>query len=35
MRAPLCEIEQSDLPALWAELDAMPIAYHPSATAPR
>jgi predicted nucleic acid-binding protein len=23
------EIEQDDLPALWAELEAMPIAYHP------
>ena len=23
------EIEQADLPALWAELEAMPIAYHP------
>jgi predicted nucleic acid-binding protein len=23
------EIEQEDLPALWAELEAMPIAYHP------
>lgn len=25
----LGEIKQEDLPALWAELEAMPIAYHP------
>lgn len=23
------EVEQDDLPAVWAELEAMPIAYHP------
>jgi hypothetical protein len=27
--ASMGEIEQGDLLALWAELEAMPIAYHP------
>jgi predicted nucleic acid-binding protein len=28
-KASMGEIEQEDLPVLWAELEAMPIVYHP------